>query len=143
MARAELARALVLALSSKSGQKIGGFGLGMKTACTSLGDRFTLATARESDHFEAVAEYDQASFLAQGEWRLPIRRRKKQREHGTVIVIESDRVYHGLSQSLIRNLGWTFRHFIADGLVELQVNGEVVDSPQHKIDPDFVTRTCV
>jgi Histidine kinase-, DNA gyrase B-, and HSP90-like ATPase len=134
MSRTSLGHALVLALSSKSGEKIGRYGLGMKTACASLGSRFTIATARAEDYYDAIAEYDEASFIESGEWRLPIRRRRKTRKHGTVISIESDRVYHGLSQSLIRNLGWTFRHFIADGVLELKVNGQIVEVPQHQVD---------
>jgi Histidine kinase-, DNA gyrase B-, and HSP90-like ATPase len=138
MARDSLARALVLALSAKGGDKIGRFGLGMKTACASLGNRFTITSARAEDFYEAIAEYDEESFIQNGEWKLPIRRRKKMREHGTLISIESDRVYHGLAQSLIRNLGWTFRHFIADGVLELRVNGERVDPPQHQVDTDSI-----
>lgn len=134
MSRDSLARALVLALSSKSGDKIGRFGLGMKTACTSLGRRFTITTCRPEDFYEAIADYDEGSFIENGEWKLPVRRRKKSRKHGTRISIESERVYHGLSQSLMRNLGWTFRHFIADGLLELRVNGEKVEPPQHQVD---------
>jgi hypothetical protein len=134
MSRAELADALVLALSTKNGEQIGRFGLGMKSACTSLGQRFTIATCREQDRFEVVADYDAAAFLERGEWRLPLRRQKKRRERGTMISIDSDRVYHGLAQSLIKNLGWTFRHFIADGLLALTINGQVVEQPQHQID---------
>jgi hypothetical protein len=138
MSRTSLARALVLALSSKSGEKIGRFGLGMKTACASLGSRFTITSARADDFYDAIAEYDEESFIKNGEWKLPIRRRKKTRKHGTLISIESDRVYHGLSQSLIRNLGWTFRHFIADGVLELKVNGQIVEAPQHQVDTESI-----
>jgi hypothetical protein len=134
MARTDLADALVLALSSKRDESIGRFGLGMKSACTSLGSHFTITTCRDGDHYEWIAEYDEAAFIESGRWQLPIRRRKKRRTHGTAIYVESKRVYHGLSQSLIRNLSWTFRHFIADGLLELKVNGEVVEPPQHQID---------
>lgn len=134
MSRTGLADALVLALSSKDAEQIGRFGLGMKSACTSLGRRFTIATCREQDHFEVVADYDEGAFVDGGEWKLPIRRRKKRRERGTLIYINSDRVYHGLAQSLIKNLSWTFRHFIADGLLELRVNSQVVAQPQHQID---------
>lgn len=138
MSRSSLARALVLALSSKSGDKIGRYGLGMKTACTSLGRRFTITSARAEDFYESVAEYDEDSFMKSGEWKLPVRKRKKSNEHGTLISIDSDRVYHGLAQSLIRNLGWTFRHFIADDVLELRVNGQVVEAPHHQIDPASV-----
>lgn len=138
MSRDSLARALVLALSTKNGDRIGRFGLGMKTACTSLGHRFTISSARAEDFYETIAEYDEDEFIRSGEWKLPIRRRKKIRKHGTLISIESERVYHGLSQSLIRNLGWTFRHFIADGILELKVNGELVEPPQHQVDTDSI-----
>jgi hypothetical protein len=134
MSRAGLADALVLALSSKDAEQIGRFGLGMKSACTSLGRSFTIATCREQDHFEVVADYDESAFVEGGEWKLPISRRKKRRKHGTLIYINSDRVYHGLAQSLIKNLSWTFRHFLADGLLKLRVNGQVVVQPQHQID---------
>jgi hypothetical protein len=134
MSRAGLADALVLALSSKEAEQIGRFGLGMKSACTSLGRSFTISTCREQDHFEVVADYDEVAFVERGEWKLPIRRRKKRRERGTLISINSDRVYHGLAQSLIKNLSWTFRHFIADGLLKLSVNGQLITQPQHQID---------
>ena len=45
MTSAELARALVLAESNKQGASIGRFGLGLKTACTSLGSRFEITSA--------------------------------------------------------------------------------------------------
>jgi hypothetical protein len=138
MSRDSLAKALVLGLSAKTGDKIGRYGLGMKTACTSLGPRFTVASARAEDFYEAVASYDEESFIESGEWKLPIRRQKKTRKNGTLISIESERVYHGLSQSLMRNLGWTFRHFIADGLLELRVNGETVEPPQHQVDTESI-----
>lgn len=138
MSRESVARALVLALSSKGGEKIGRFGLGMKTACTSLGRRFTITSARAEDFYDSIAEYDEGRFIDSGEWRLPIRRRKKARSHGTLISIESERVYHGLSQSLIRNLGWTFRHFIADGVLQLTVNGQLVETPQHQVDTNSI-----
>lgn len=136
MNRADLASALVLGLSGKDGERIGRFGLGMKSACTSLGARFVVTTRTAQAQMEWYADYDEQAFIERGEWRLPVKRRRKTAERGTSIVIDSDRVYHGLSQSLIRNLSWTFRHFIADGLVEITVNGEHVEPPQHQVDPD-------
>jgi hypothetical protein len=134
MSAAELGRALVMALSAKAGERIGRFGLGMKTACTGLGPYFTIASVRDGDYFEAVAEYDQDRFLELGEWKLPIRRQRARRAHGTSIWISSPRIYASLATSLVRNLGWTFRHFIADGVLNLSVNGEPVAAPFHHID---------
>lgn len=136
MTKSDLASALVLGLSVKTDDRIGRFGLGMKSACTSLGPSFVVTTRTPDARMECFAKYDEADFVESGEWRLPIQRRKKTAPTGTTILVDSDRVYHGLSQSLIRNLSWTFRHFIADGLIEITVNGERVEPPQHQIDPD-------
>jgi len=138
MSRIELAEALVLALSRKKAEQIGKFGLGMKAACTSLGTRFEIVTCREEDHYATIATYDEAEFLAAGEWKLPIVRRRKTRPTGTTITIESSRVYPTLSQSLVRNLGSTFRHFIRDGLLILMVNDVPVEPEVRDIDPQSV-----
>ena len=130
----ELSNALVLGLSGKAEDQIGRFGLGMKSACTSLGSRFEVVTRTAQGKMECVASYDEAAFIERGAWLLPISRRKKTGDHGTEIRIDSGRIYNGLAQSLIRNLGWTFRHFIADHLIEITVNGQQVEPPQHQID---------
>jgi histidine kinase/DNA gyrase B/HSP90-like ATPase len=134
MSRAELSDALVLALSSKSESDIGKFGLGMKTACTSLGPRFVITSACLDAHYAAVAEYDEEQFLMSGHWLLPVRRRKKTFAHGTRIVIESSRLYGTLHQSLIRNLGWTFRHFLMDGSLTARVNGVRIPPGVYEVD---------
>lgn len=134
MSRGELSDALVLGLSTKRDPEIGKFGLGLKTACTSLGDRFTITTARDDAHYAHVAEYDEEHFLMSGEWKLPIQRRKKSVAHGTQIVIDSARLYASLYQSLTRNLGWTFRHFLLDDVLQLSVNGIAVEPVSYEID---------
>lgn len=136
MSRRELSQALVLALSAKGGADIGRFGLGLKTACTSLGDRFVITTAPVDGAVGWAAEYDEEQFLMSGEWKMPVRRRKKHRPHGTTVSVESSRLYSGLQQSLERNLGWTFRHFLVDGVLKLTVNGIEVEPGEHAIDPE-------
>jgi hypothetical protein len=138
MSRAQLADALVLGLSYKGEQHIGKFGLGMKTACTALGDRFEIWTATPEASYAHIADYDEEQFLVTGEWKLPIRRRKKERPHGTVVSIQSSRLYPTLHQSLLRNLGWTFRHFILDGLLDLRINGVPVEPARYEVDESSV-----
>lgn len=138
MSKRELSDALVLALSEKGDADIGKFGLGMKTACSSLGDSFTITTAPAHGQVEWIAEYDQEQFLMTGEWKLPVRKRKKTRPRGTSVVIKSSRLYGSLHQSLVRNLGWTFRHFLLDGIVRLRVNGVAVAPAEYEIDPESV-----
>lgn len=138
MTGSELGRALVLAESSKSGQNIGRFGLGLKTACTSLGRRFIITSATRDGHYGHTAEYDADAFLREGRWQLPIHRKRKRWEHGTVIEVHSDRLYPGLPASLTRNLGWSFRHFLIDGILDLSINGEPVDAGEYDVDPASV-----
>jgi hypothetical protein len=138
MTRSELADALVLGLSRKNNGEIGRFGLGLKTACTSLGSAFQVRTAPSDGKVEWVADYDEDEFLASGEWALPIRRQSREREAGTSVFVYSTRVYSGLSKSLFRNLGSTFRHFIDDGVIDLTINDEKVGSVHQEIDRDSI-----
>ena len=134
MNRTELSDALVLGLSGKHDGNIGRFGLGMKTACTSLGSRFQIRTAPAAGKVEWLADYDEQRFLEQGEWKLPIRRRNKTRTRGTTILVHSSRIYPALSQSLVRNLGSIFRHFIDDGILAVTLNGERIEAIHQEVD---------
>jgi hypothetical protein len=138
MTGAELGRALVLAESNKNGTAIGRFGLGLKTACASLGSRFEITSAVKSGHYAHVACYDADAFLADGAWRLPVRRVRKPWPQGTLVEIHSKRLYPALLSSLPRNLGWTFRHFLLDSLLRLSLNGQPVEAVEHDVDPDTV-----
>jgi hypothetical protein len=138
MTGSDLGRALVLAESNKSGDDIGRFGLGLKTACTSLGRHFTIESVTASGHFAHVADYNADAFLTNGRWELPISRRRKQWEHGTVIRVESDRLYPALLTGLSRNLGWSFRHFLLDDLLQLTVNEQSVPAGDYDVDPTSV-----
>jgi Histidine kinase-, DNA gyrase B-, and HSP90-like ATPase len=138
MTGAGLARALVLAESTKDGAAIGRFGLGLKTACSSLGHQFEITSAVEDGHYAHAASYDAASFLADGRWRLPIRRMRKSWPHGTLVEIQSDRLYSTLPGTLHKNLGWTFRHFILDDVLRLTIDGESVKAAQYEVDAENV-----
>jgi hypothetical protein len=138
MTKAELGRALVLAESNKSGDAIGRFGLGLKTACTSLGRHFVIESVASDGHYAHIAEYDADAFLASGRWELPISRRRKRWPNGTVIRVDSDRLYPALLASLSRNLGWSFRHFLLDKLLLLTVNEQPVPAGEYDVDPTSV-----
>src|SRR5689334_10058715 len=66
MTRTQLSDALVLGFSEKGEGKIGRFGLGLKTACTSLGSRFEIRTRPVAAKVEWIAEYDEEEFLRKG-----------------------------------------------------------------------------
>lgn len=138
MSRTELSDALVLGLSGKGNGQIGRFGLGLKTACTSLGSSFQIRTAPAEGKVEWVADYDEQEFLEKGDWKLPIRRKNKTRTRGTTILIHSPRIYPALSQSLVRNLGSIFRHFIDDKVLSLTLNGSRIDAMHQEVDESSV-----
>jgi hypothetical protein len=138
MDRDALAAALVLGLSAKRGSDIGRFGLGLKTACTSLGRRFQIVTCPAGSRKQWRAQYDEEAFLNKQRWSIPIEEEAKSQRYGTTIRIESSRVYYGLEQSLLRNLGSTFRHFIDDGVLALRLNGAQVPSVHQDVDTTSV-----
>lgn len=138
MTMSQLSGALVLGLSSKGDGKIGRFGLGLKTACTSLGSRFQIRTVPAEGKVEWTADYDEDEFLRQGRWKLPIHRKNKSRARGTTILIHSSRIYPALNQSLERNLGSIFRHFIEDGILVLTLNGKRIEAIHQEIDHSSV-----
>jgi hypothetical protein len=133
-----LARALVLAESDKREGAIGRFGLGLKTACTSLGERFEITSAVAGAHYAHIASYDADQFVAEGRWRLPIRRLRKTWDHGTLVEAHCHRLYPALASGLHKNLGWTFRHFLLDGVLELLIDGEPVRPAEYAVDPASV-----
>lgn len=138
MSRTDLSAALVLGLSEKQNGEIGRFGLGLKTACTSLGSRFRITATTADSKVDWIADYDEEEFLRSGKWMLPIKRQKSQRTRGTQILVQSSRIYPTLNQSLLRNLGSTFRHFIDDGLLSLSLNGDPINAVHQEIDPTSV-----
>lgn len=138
MSAKQLAQALVLGRSEKSHDQIGRFGLGLKTACTSLGASFSVTTATPDAHYSSVCRYDAALFAEEGQWRLPVARKKKTFKQGTEIVIDCGRLYPSLPATLARNLGWTFRHFIVDKVLNLSINSTRVTAAEYDVDPASV-----
>lgn len=58
-----LARAMVIARSAKDEGKLGRFGMGMKGACSALGQRFEIVTSQEDSDVQYRAKYDEEEWL--------------------------------------------------------------------------------
>src|SRR5437016_275792 len=85
------ANSIRLAHSSKVG-KLGEFGLGLKTAATSLGKNFQIATTQEGVSEEYILEYDEDRWLKSGDWTkhdMQIKSGIDPRRSGTTIRIKS------------------------------------------------------
>lgn len=127
MDKQELAKAFSLAYSTKK-EKLGEFGLGLKTACQSLGTNFSIITSRAGDKKYYRIDYDEEEWLKSEEysWKnYPIKILKKTnfKEHGTTIIIKKLRVktIYAVEQ-IKKDVGNRFAPFIKRNEVEIKVN---------------------
>ncbi len=124
MDREFAAKALVLASSQKK-NSLGEFGLGLKSACTSLGRRFQLRTSQKGSPEEYELIYDRDEFMKSGDWtRFPIATAKVQKNsHGTIVEISDLRVklYDPLVTRLKEDLSQRYGPFIRHNNVVIRV----------------------
>jgi hypothetical protein len=129
MNKLELAKAFSLAHSSKK-NKLGEFGLGLKTSCQSLGRQFNIKTSREGDSNWFKIEYDEEDWLnsEKNNWTsYPIKISKKDdlNEHGTFITISKLKIRADKAiDSVRKDVGNRFSPFIQRGEVDIKVNGK-------------------
>ena len=123
-----LASALKMGYSVKSGENIGQFGLGLKTAATNLGQRFEIVTVPVGGDRGFRVEYDEEAFLERQKWEIDIEEITKPFEHGTVVTITKPKVsiYGGVDTIIAVAMSRIFRHFLKAEQVELTVNGTPV-----------------
>ena len=78
-----------LGYSSKK-EKLGEFGLGLKTATSFLGEEFVLRTKMEDSNEEYIIKYDENEWLQKGDWfKFPfIIEGKNDKSHGTVVEVK-------------------------------------------------------
>lgn len=124
----EAEKALVMAYSGKKAGAIGEFGLGLKTAASFLGRRFEIVTAPLDGDRGYRLVYDEADFLNRGNWKIGLEEIDKPFDHGTRIEIDDLKVnlYGGVKNSVMDRFSKIFKHFIAEGGVEILVNGDAV-----------------
>lgn len=122
--------------------RMGTYGLGMKTAAASLGDRWGLTTrpVDASTPVEYRAEFDLREWAKRGgsrdAWTITLEETPPDPEgplgeasHGTVIWIEALRTQHHLPGAYLLHLSRAFAPFIRQGN-RIFVNGQVVAVPE-------------
>lgn len=120
------ANSIKLAHSGKK-NKLGEFGLGLKTAATSLGKKFEILTTQKGSDEEYILEYDEEKWLKNGDWtkhEMKIKSGTKINKSGTTIRISDLRfsVYPNLPGNIRKDLATRFAPFIENGEVEIKVN---------------------
>ena len=120
-------KSFVLAFSRKTGQ-LGEFGLGMKTACLSLGDYFEIITSALGDKFEYQICFDKKEWESSDKgWKVPLRKKEaKEDVHFTIININRLKVFYPNLHNYIRDdLQRRYAPFIRAGQVQLKVNDKM------------------
>lgn len=114
-----------LGFSSKK-EKLGEFGLGLKTSALSLGNKFTIMTSQKEDDSFYEIVYDLNEWLKTGDWKNhPILIKEKNSfKNGTKIIIEKLKISFNTEgiEKLIKNISARFSPFIRSNEISIYVN---------------------
>jgi hypothetical protein len=129
MSRREAAACLKLAYSEKQG-KLGEFGLGLKTACLSLGRRFKVWTTTEGPTESYLIEFDEDRWSdPSSKWTdypLTVLSKKSPESHGTTVKVDRLKVKTlGRTTNLRETLAVRFAPFILSGEIQIEVNRKI------------------
>ena len=126
-----------LGYSSKK-EKLGEFGLGLKTATSFLGEEFILKTKQKDLNEEYIIKYNEDEWLSKGDWfNFPfIIEEKNGKKHGTIVEINKLKidVNDMLLEKIREELGRRFAPFILNNEIKLIFNGEECIVPK----PDII-----
>lgn len=132
--------ALTIARETKEKGNLGQFGLGMKSACSSLGKAFVLTTSTPGSRSEFIAKYDEDRWLQDGsqDWtNFEVEKTDKEGDwHGTRITISKVNIplYPNQILNFRRRFGIRYGPYIANGQVRIRINSR--ECPPHL--PDMV-----
>ena len=124
----ETAECIRLGYSNKK-EQLGEFGLGLKTACSSIGKIFTIITSPLNKAEEYVIKYDEDEWLKTGIWTkfpMKIRHNTPSKKSGTSIIIQNlkIKITPSLTKKVKEELSSRFKPFLEYGKVKIRVNGE-------------------
>lgn len=121
---------IVLGKSSKGKGDLGSFGMGMKTACMSLGEEFEIATTKSGSTEEYVISFSADEFEKRGEWKhhISIREGVSSVKSGTRITITNLRFnqYSTLVSKVEEHLAERFGVFIENKEASIRINGKAM-----------------
>ena len=135
----ELKDALTIARETKQdGEKLGRFGLGMKSACSALGKSFVITTTRPGLPLRFTARYDEDRWLGDEsmDWtNFEIEEDEEEEDkHGTVITVDKLKIplYPNQLSNFRRRFGIRYGPYLRDKQIRLRVGRlkdcEAVDS---------------
>ncbi len=129
MDHSDLQNALIIAKEKKRSKKqLGQFGMGMKSACSTLGKKFSITTARPNSNKVLIAEYDEDEWLkdTKRSWSnfKIIEIDNAEKWHGTKIEITKINVslYANQATNFKKNFGGRYAAYLRDGQSQIKVN---------------------
>lgn len=137
----ELKNALTIAKETKKeGEKLGHFGLGMKSACSTLGKRFTIATSKLDSEKKYFAEYDEDKWLNDEtlNWKNFLVEEEKEDTsyHGTFIVISKLKIplYPNQISSFKKRFGIRYGPYLENKQIRISINSRECKSEKPEIE---------
>jgi hypothetical protein len=130
MSEEEATKALKLAyVAENKKSKLGEFGLGLKTAATSLGKQFQITTSSASDNNIYRLLYNEDEWLKANSWssqKLDYLPKQDETKHWTEIIITEFKIkfYPNLVTNVKKYLSKQFAQYIESGQLVLIFNGE-------------------
>ena len=128
----ELKNALTIAKETKKeGEKLGHFGLGMKSACSNLGKYFRISTTKKDSDIEFSAEYDEEKWLKDKsvDWKnFEVEKIKKEISWtGTIIIISklNIQLYPNQITSFKKGFGIRYGPYLKSGHIQLKINSRI------------------
>ena len=125
----QLADAMTIAKESKGEESLGKFGIGLKSACSSLGRRFLIHTSEAGSDITYSAEYDADKWLSdkQRGWSnfdITTEQIVGEKWHGTRITISELNVsiYANQVSKFKENFGIRYGPYLKDNQVIIQIN---------------------
>lgn len=130
MDKQDLTNAMTVAKGTKTNDALGQFGIGMKSACSALGKKFTITTSKINSNKEYHTEYDEKNWLSDEEqnWRNFIITEKtltdEENWHGTRITISELNVplYPNQVSKFKESFGIRYFPYLETNQVSIQIN---------------------
>ena len=122
---------------------LGRFGMGMKSACSSLGEVFEVSTTEAGSDAALTAKYDEKEWLkddSRGWENFEIRKgRVGKNAHGTTVTVSELRVplYPNQAPNFRKRFGIRYGPHLEDGRVEIRVNSRACEPAK----PDLIDGT--
>ena len=130
MDKDDLTNAMTLAKGTKTEGELGQFGIGMKSACSALGKKFTIVTSKINSDKEYRADYDEETWLTnekQNWTNFNITEKilsEKKNWHGTRVIINDLNVplYPNQVSNFKENFGIRYFPYLETNQISIRIN---------------------